>query len=199
MQKMPQSKAVNIKNAKNVQISIDTSMGLILAQIWTVQMPTTAGRFVSLVERGFYDGMFFHRVVKDGLLQTGCPHSVESLKNPAPTNPAHKLVGTGKAPEGYIPDEFLEDAKNSNLRGTLAFANEGRVDTGSCQFFINLADNTYLDWFDPKNSNKNPVFGKIIDGMDVAEKIGTVKTTGRLLGDRPIDPVIINAIRVIAS
>jgi peptidylprolyl isomerase len=102
-------------------------------------------------------------VIAGFMIQTGCPH------------------GTGTGGPGYtIKDEFVKG--HSNVRGTIAMANTGQPNTGGSQFFINLVDNTYLDWDNTSTPYKHPVFGRVIEGMDVVDAIGKAPT-GR--NDRP--------------
>jgi cyclophilin family peptidyl-prolyl cis-trans isomerase len=117
------------------------------------------------------------------MIQFGCPHSKD---------PKSALAGTGGPPHGTIADEHPADAKLSNEPGTLAMANTGRPNSGGSQFFINLVHNAYLDWFTP-GASKHPVFGKVIEGMDVVRKIEATPTDGR---DRPTTPVKVNAITI---
>ena len=155
----------------------ETSLGTFEVELFTDLMPITAGNFVKLAESGFYDGLHFHRVIKDFMCQFGCPHS---------RDPQSERAGTGNAPHGCIQDEHPENAKLSNEPGTLSMANTGRPNSGSCQFFINTVHNSYLDWFTPGNS-RHPVFGKVTKGMDVVKKIEAVKTSPG--NNRPLTPV----------
>jgi cyclophilin family peptidyl-prolyl cis-trans isomerase len=115
-------------------------------------------------------------VIDGFMIQFGCPHS---------RDPNSPRAGTGNGPNGCIDDEHPDNAKLTNEPGTLSMANTGRPNSGSCQFFINTANNAYLDWFSPGPS-KHPVFGKIVGGMDVVKAIGTTQTGA---GDRPVTPV----------
>ena len=160
----------------NPVATFETSLGNFTAEIFLDQMPITAGNFLKLVKSGFYDGLHFHRVIDKFMVQFGCPHSKD------PNSPR---AGTGDGPDGPVADEHPADAKISNVRGPLSMANTGRPNSGSCQFFINVADNPYLDWFSPGPS-KHPVFGKVIEGMDVVDKISTTPRDQR---DRPKTPV----------
>lgn len=145
-----------------VKALLETNMGNIEIELFEKEMPVTAGNFRKLVEKGFYDGVIFHRVIKDFMIQGGDP------------------TGTGMGGPGYsIKDEFSKN--NRNDRGTISMANAG-PNTGGSQFFINLVNNNYLD-------RKHPVFGKIVKGMDVVDKIGSSKTDA---GDRPVNKVVIN-------
>jgi cyclophilin family peptidyl-prolyl cis-trans isomerase len=160
----------------NPTATCETSLGTFKIELFTDKMPNTAGNFVKLAKSGFYDGLHFHRVIKDFMVQFGCPHSKD---------PMSPRAGTGDAPGGTIKDEHPADAKLSNEPGTLSMANTGAPNSGSCQFFINTVHNKYLDWFTPGPS-KHPVFGKVIEGMDVVKKIETTAVDG---GDRPKTPV----------
>jgi len=126
-------------------------------------MPITTGNFETLVKSGYYDGVIFHRVMDGFMIQGGDP------------------TGTGRGGPGYmIPDEFT--STNRNNRGTVAMANSGPNTAGS-QFFINLVNNNYLD-------TKHPVFGTVVEGMDVVDAIGKVETSGKPY-NRPLQNVTI--------
>src|SRR6478672_9882659 len=141
----------------NPTATFDTSLGSFTAEIYLDKMPVTAGNFIKLAKEGFYDGLHFHRVINNFMIQFGCPHSRDA-------NSAR--AGTGNSPHGTIKDEFPENAKLSNEPGTLSMANTGSPNSGSCQFFINTVHNSFLDFFTPGPS-KHPVFGKVIEGMEV--------------------------------
>ena len=154
----------------NPQVKLETNKGDITIELYEDLMPVTAGNFKKLVGEGFYGGIVFHRVIKNFMIQGGDPK------------------GDGTGGPGYtIKDEFVEDAKLSNLRGTLSMANAG-PNSGGSQFFINLVDNTYLDWNKPPMQSKHPVFGKVVEGMDVIDAIGNVDVDGF---DKPLDAVMI--------
>ena len=130
-------------------------------------MPITTGNFEKLVKLGFYDGILFHRVIDGFMIQGGDP------------------TGTGAGGPGYtIKDEFTDH--NRNDRGTIAMANAG-PNTGGSQFFVNLVNNNFLD-------NKHPVFGKVIEGMNVVDALAKVSTDGN---DRPLTDVKILKAHVI--
>lgn len=142
------------------KVLLQTSEGDIVIQLYK-EMPVTAGNFKSLVEKGFYDGVIFHRVIEGFMIQGGDP------------------TGTGRGGPGYaIRDEFTRTNLDRNLRGTIAMANAG-PNTGGSQFFINLADNSHLN-------GRHPVFGKVVEGMDVVDKIARVETDS---SDRPISEI----------
>ncbi len=145
---------------EGAKVLLETSMGNITIQLYS-DMPITTGNFLSLVEKGFYDGVIFHRIIDGFMIQGGDPE------------------GTGMGGPGYtIEDEFTDN--NRNDRGTIAMANAG-PNTGGSQFFINLVDNNFLD-------DKHPAFGKVIVGMDVVDKISKVETDSN---DRPLEEVVI--------
>ncbi|HZO14557.1 MAG TPA: peptidylprolyl isomerase [Polyangiaceae bacterium] len=160
----------------NPTATFQTSLGNFSVEVYTDKMPITANNFLNLARSGFYDGLHFHRVIKDFMLQFGCPHS---------RDPQSPRCGTGGPPHGNIQDEHPPEHKLSNEAGTLSMANTGRPNSGGSQFFVNTVHNAYLDWFSPGQS-KHPVFGRVIDGMDVVKKIEATPTDG---GDRPKTPV----------
>ena len=150
---------------EGAKVLLETSMGNITIQLYS-DMPITTGNFLSLVEKGFYDGVIFHRIIDGFMIQGGDPE------------------GTGMGGPGYtIEDEFTDN--NRNDRGTIAMANAG-PNTGGSQFFINLVDNNFLD-------SKHPVFGKVVEGMDVVDAIGKAKTGAM---DRPIKEIKIESAKV---
>jgi cyclophilin family peptidyl-prolyl cis-trans isomerase len=162
--------------------TLSTSLGDVKVELFADKMPITTGNFVKLAKSGFYDGQHFHRVIDKFMVQFGCPHSKD---------PSSPRAGTGDSPHGTIPDEHPEGAKISNARGTLSMANKGSQ-SGSCQFFINVVDNPYLDWFTP-GASKHPVFGKVIEGLDVVDQISKAP---RAANDRPKTPIKMNKISI---
>ena len=119
-----------MRRMANPTATFSTSMGDFQVELFTDQMPITAGNFVKLAKSGFYDGLHFHRVIEKFMVQFGCPHSKD------PNSPR---AGTGDSPFGRIADEHLPNAKLTNARGTLSMANAG-PNSGSSQFFINVVD-----------------------------------------------------------
>ena len=160
----------------NPTATCETSLGTFVVELYADKMPITAGNFVRLANDGFYDGLHFHRVINNFMIQFGCPFSKD---------PKSPRAGTGGPPWGRIQDEFPQDAKFSNEPGTLSMANTGAPNSGGSQFFLNTKHNSYLDWFTPGRS-RHPVFGKVTQGMDVVKKIEATPTDGR---DRPVTPV----------
>ena len=161
----------------------ETSLGNFTVELYLDKMPITAQNFIKLAQSGFYDGLHFHRIIDNFMIQFGCPHSRDPRSNRA---------GTGDGPDGTIQDEHPENAKLSNEPGTLSMANTGERNSGSCQFFINTVHNSYLDWFTAGES-KHPVFGRVIEGMDVIKTLEETRTDG---DDRPITPVRMNKITI---
>lgn len=153
--------------AEGTIVLLETNMGEIKIRLRD-DMPVTAGNFEKLAADGFYDGVIFHRIIDGFMIQGGDPS------------------GTGRGGPGYtIKDEFT--GQNRNNRGTISMANAG-PNTGGSQFFINLVDNNRLD-------RMHPVFGEVVDGMDVVDTIGRVKTGP---GDRPAKDVVIVRARVLS-
>src|SRR5512137_1441050 len=153
-------------NTGGVKVRLATSMGDIILQLYE-DTPITSGNFQKLVEKGFYDGVIFHRIIDGFMVQGGDP------------------TGTGCGGPGYaIKDELSR--KNRNDRGTISMANAG-PNTGGSQFFINLVNNNFLD-------SKHPVFGKVIEGMDVVDAMAKVKKGAN---DKPIKEVKIESAKVI--
>jgi len=149
------------------KVLLKTNKGDITIELYS-DMPITAGNFKNLVEKGTYDGVIFHRVIENFMIQGGDPTG----------------TGMGDSSIPTIKDEFIPRSKNN--RGTISMANRG-PNTGSSQFFINLVDNNYLD-------GKHPVFGVVVDGMDVVDAIGTVQTDAN---DRPRDEVKIITAKIV--
>jgi cyclophilin family peptidyl-prolyl cis-trans isomerase len=145
-----------------------TNHGDIVLELFDEDAPETVANFRRLAEKGFYDGLIFHRVIPDFMVQGGCPQ------------------GTGTGGPGYTFKDEINDHKV--VKGALAMANAGPNTNGS-QFFIVTTE--AAPWLDGKHT----VFGEVSDGMDVVEKIGTLPTDPR---DRPtqearIDRLAVNA------
>ncbi len=142
-------------------VLLQTTLGDMRIDLFDDTMPVTAGNFRKLVERGFYNGVIFHRVIPGFMIQGGDP------------------TGTGTGGPGYaIKDEL--PPTNRNSRGTISMANAG-PNTGGSQFFINVVDNHRLD-------PKHPAFGKVVAGMEVADAISRVPRNRQ---DRPSQDVVI--------
>lgn len=146
-------------------VVFETNKGNIKIKLFE-NMPITTENFKKLVSKKFYDNTIFHRVIDGFMIQGGCPY------------------GTGIGGPGYtIKDEFVKGS--SNTRGTISMANAG-PNTGGSQFFINVVDNTYLDWDKPPSQSKHPAFGIVVEGMDVVDNISKCKTNNL---DKPLEDI----------
>lgn len=159
---------------QTTEVVLHTNKGDITLEIFTGQMPVTTTNFLKLAKAGFYDGVKFHRVIDGFMIQGGDPLTKDDTQ----------VARWGTGGPGYtIKDEFAQGL--SNVRGTIAMANAG-PNTGGSQFFINTADNLFLD-------GKHPVFGRVIAGAEVVNAISKTKT-GQ--ADRPVEAVVINSVEV---
>jgi len=153
----------------------ETSLGSFEAELYAKECPETVWNFINLAEGrqqtsregNFYDGLVFHRVIEGFVIQGGCPQ------------------GTGTGGPGYnFKDEFVSSLRHDS-EGIFSMANAGPGTNGS-QFFITLAPTPHLD-------NRHSVFGKVIKGLDIVRKIGSVKTGP---GDSPLELVTINSVKI---
>ena len=152
------------------KIRFTTNKGVFVAQMFEEKAPQTTKNFIELTEKGFYDGIIFHRVIDGFMIQGGDP------------------TGTGRGGPGYrIKDEFGEGLVHDS-EGILSMANAG-PNTGGSQFFITLAPTPWLN-------GHHAVFGKIVKGMDVVREIGSVATNFQ---DRPLDPVVMEKVEVLTE
>jgi cyclophilin family peptidyl-prolyl cis-trans isomerase len=147
------------------QATMSTSEGDLVIELFDDDAPKTVKNFKDLAAKGFYDGLIFHRVIKDFMIQGGCPQ------------------GTGTGGPGYTFEDEFNDHKI--VRGALAMANAGPNTNGS-QFFIVTAD--ACPWLDGKHT----VFGRVVEGMDVIDKIEATPTGS---GDKPVADVRIDALK----
>ena len=145
---------------------LHTNAGPITVEFHDEDAPKTVENFRKLAGDGFYDGLTFHRVISDFMIQGGCPH------------------GTGTGGPGYtFEDEFNQ---HSNVRGALSMANAGPNTNGSQFFIVTREDATFLD-------GKHTVFGKVTDGMDAVDAIEGTQTDGR---DKPVEPQVIERVEL---
>jgi peptidyl-prolyl cis-trans isomerase B (cyclophilin B) len=171
--------ATNSENkAENPVVVMDTSMGTIKIELYADKAPITVKNFLGYVDDKFYDGTIFHRVI-----------------------PTFMIQGGGMQP-GLKEKRTKEPIKNestnnlSNERGTLAMARTNRPDSATAQFFINVKDNKFLDRAEARDGVGYCVFGKVIEGLDVVDKIKAVET-----GDKgghenvPVNDVVIKSVR----
>ena len=146
---------------------IQTNMGTMKLELFEDKTPITVSNFIKLAESGFYNGLIFHRIIEDFMIQTGCPD------------------GKGTGGPGYkIKDEFTTDLSH-NTKGILSMANAG-PNTGGSQFFITLAPTSWLD-------GHHTVFGKLTEGKDVLTAIGKVKTGYQ---DKPVKDVVMEKVSI---
>jgi peptidyl-prolyl cis-trans isomerase A (cyclophilin A) len=170
------------EKGKEMIAVFETNMGTFKAKLFADKTPKTVENFVGLAEgtkewtdtktgqkvkRAFYDGLIFHRVIPNFMIQGGCP------------------LGTGTGGPGYkFEDEFHPSLKHDKV-GLLSMANAGPGTNGS-QFFVTTAKTPWLD-------NKHTIFGEVIEGMDIVNKIGTTKTGS---GDKPVDTITIKTLKI---
>ena len=151
----------------NPTVTIETNHGTIVAEMFFDVAPKTAGNFIELAKKGYYDGIVFHRVIPDFMIQGGDP------------------TGTGSGGPGYtIDDEFAPGLAHTHS-GIFSMANAG-PNSGGSQFFITLAATPWLD-------GKHAIFGKVTSGLDVVETIGKMQTSP---GDRPVEDVVMQTVTV---
>ena len=165
------------------RVSLHTSQGDIVVELYPDKAPKTVENFLTYAREGFYNGTIFHRVIDDLLIQGGA-YTADLQKKP--THPS-------------IPDESNNGL--SNQRGTIVAA-RGHVPTSATsEFFINLVDNPRLDYVSEANDYTwgYAVFGKVVTGMDVVDKIRAVKThpQGKFTADVPLTPVVIEHVDIL--
>lgn len=154
--------------AKPAKAVVETSMGTFVLRLETVKAPNTAKNFMTLAQKGFYNGLIFHRVIDGFMIQGGDPN------------------GNGTGGPGYtIKDEFSPDLRHDGP-GVLSMANAG-PNTGGSQFFITLKETPWLD-------GRHAVFGRVSEGMDVVQQIGHTRTDA---SDKPVFPVVIRKITIL--
>ncbi|HSL88222.1 MAG TPA: peptidylprolyl isomerase [Ignavibacteriaceae bacterium] len=160
-----------VMNDSTVVAVVKTNMGTIEIELFEKQTPRTVGNFVGLAEKGYYNGVIFHRVIDNFMIQGGDP------------------TGTGRGGESIygakFEDEIVPSLKH-DVPGILSMANAGPNTNGS-QFFITLVATPWLD-------GKHTVFGKIIAGMDVVTAIGKVQTSKP--GDKPLQDVVMESVTI---
>jgi cyclophilin family peptidyl-prolyl cis-trans isomerase len=163
------------------KVLMKTSKGDITIELYPAKAPVTVKNFLSYVKDKYYDGTIFHRVIPNFMIQGG-----------GLTAELHE-----KASQAPIKNEAANGLKN--VRGTIAMARTPDVDSATCQFFINLKDNAFLD-----HTNNTPdgfgycVFGKVVSGMDVVDAIAKVRTgTRRGMGDVPLEPIPILSVEIL--
>ena len=170
LQKVNFGELMNLKGNEKLYAIIQTNMGTIELQLLNKEAPKTVKNFVGLAVQGFYNGLIFHRVIKDYMIQGGDPSG----------------TGNGGATIYGEPfeDEFLISLKH-DLPGTLSMANSG-PNTNKSQFFITVVPTPWLDY-------KHTIFGKVVKGMEVVNAISIVTTNNM---DRPIEDVVMEKVTI---
>jgi cyclophilin family peptidyl-prolyl cis-trans isomerase len=169
--------------AANPQVLMKTSKGDITIELLQDKAPVSVKNFLAYVDSKYYDGLIFHRVIKGFMIQGG-GMTVEMNE---------------KSSNAAIKNEAANGVKND--RGTLAMARSSEINSATCQFFINLVDNAFLNHV-PSDPEKfgYAVFGRVVAGMDVVDAIGAVPTgTKRGHGDVPREPVTILSVTRVAA
>ncbi|MFD2228787.1 peptidylprolyl isomerase [Alkalimarinus sediminis] len=170
--------AENNTAPSDVKVQIETNYGNIIVQLNSEKAPITVKNFLYYVESGFYTKTIFHRVIPGFMIQGGgFTKSMDKLPTQAP---------------------IRNEASNGlhNNRGTIAMARTNNPHSATAQFFINVANNNFLDY--SQQSMGYAVFGKVVEGMDVVDKIEHVKTTKRNMHKNiPVDPVVIKGMSVV--
>ena len=165
----------SVHAAEKPRVAIETSLGRIVVELEPVLAPETVRNFLQYVDEGFYNGTIFHRVIRGFMIQGGGFDKQLARK---PTRPP-------------VRNEARPELKN--LRGTIAMARTQIPDSATSQFFINHADNAFLDY---RGSSPDKigyaVFGRVVEGLDVVDKIANVRTgMKRGMRDVPLEPVVI--------
>jgi cyclophilin family peptidyl-prolyl cis-trans isomerase len=170
--------ALGQETRKNPSVVLDTSLGKIKVELFADKAPITVKNFLQYVDDKFYDGTIFHRVLPDYIIQGG----------------GHERDLKEKTTRGPIKNEASNGL--SNKRGTIAMARDKDADSATAQFYINVKDNLKLDRDPTKNQPGYAVFGQVIDGIDVVDKIRRVETGKRgEHKDVPLEPILVRSIR----
>jgi peptidyl-prolyl cis-trans isomerase A (cyclophilin A) len=154
----------------NRTATFETNQGTFEVELFEDKAPRTTENFIGLAEKGFYDGVIFHRVIEGFMIQGGDP------------------TGTGRGGPGHTIDDEFGPGLAHDSEGVLSMANTG-PDTGGSQFFITLAGTPWLD-------GKHAVFGRVVEGMDIVRTIGEVETGP---GDRPLEEVVMESVQISES
>ncbi|MGA1979968.1 MAG: peptidylprolyl isomerase [Sedimentisphaerales bacterium] len=168
-------------DAKPKKVKLETTMGNIVIELDEKAAPVTVRNFLTYVEEGFYDGTIFHRVIPNFMIQGGGFTQDMAQKKTHPP--------------------IINEANNGlkNNRGTIAMARTNNPDSATSQFFINHKDNPNLNYSGANNPGY-AVFGKVVEGMEVVDKIAAVKTTQKgPYADVPVEPVVIKSAKVISD
>jgi cyclophilin family peptidyl-prolyl cis-trans isomerase len=167
------------KKASNPVVEVKTTMGIFKIELWEDKAPVTVRNFHSYVDEKFYDGTIFHRIIGNFMIQGG------------------GFTADMKQKKTHDPIKNEASAELKNQRGTIAMARTSNINSATSQFFINVVDNNFLNHKD--NTARGfgyAVFGKVVENMDVVDRIKAVKTTTRgRYRDVPESPVVIESVR----
>lgn len=160
--------------AANPRVEITTNLGSFVLELWPQEAPLTVENFLGYVDRGFYDGLVFHRVIPDFMIQAGGYDAAMDYRDPV----------------GPVRNESVGGPRNT--RSTVAMARQRNPDSADSQFFVNVKDNRHLD-----ADGQRPgytVFGQVVTGMDIVDRISFVRTGVRAgMRDVPLEPVVIES------
>jgi peptidyl-prolyl cis-trans isomerase A (cyclophilin A) len=160
--------------AGNPRVEVTTNLGSFVLELWPAEAPLTVENFLAYVDRGFYDGLVFHRVIPDFMIQAG----------------GYDAAMDYREPMGPVRNESVGGPRN--LRSTIAMARQRNPDSADAQFFVNVKDNGHLD-----ADGQRPgytVFGQVVAGMDIVDRISLVRTGVRAgMRDVPLQPVVIES------
>ena len=162
------------------KVELQTTLGSIVIELDEESAPVSSKNFIEYVNDGFFDGLIFHRVIKGFMIQGG---GMDAEMNSKPNR-----------------DPIINEADNGlkNLRGTIAMARTNDPNSATSQFFINHADNDFLNYAGPANPGY-AVFGQTVEGIDVVDAIADVQTTRKeMYDDVPVDPIVIQSAKVVA-
>ncbi len=161
---------------------LKTNQGDIKIELFEKEAPVSVQNFLEYVESGFYAGTIFHRVIDGFMIQ--CGGFTADMERKSPNKPIKNEAGNGLKNDKY----------------TLAMARTSIPDSATSQFFVNTADNGFLNRAQSQDGVGYAVFGKVVEGMDVVDKIGKVKTGNKAgMGDVPHEPVVIESVEVLES
>ncbi len=180
-ERKPQMTAETKKQESNPKVAFETTKGTIIIELYADKAPVTVKNFLRYVEEGFYTGTIFHRVIPGFMIQGG--GFTKDMQQKQPHEP------------------IINEANNGvkNLRGVLSMARTNDPNSATSQFFISVKDNSNLDYAGARNPGY-AAFAKVIEGMDVADKIVSVETT--TIGDKqdvPVEPIVITEAKVVSE
>jgi len=172
-----------MKTEKNVNILMETNYGDIILELYPEKAPKTVDNFLTYIKEKFFDGLIFHRIIPNFMIQGG--GFDQNYQQKEATHPPIKNEATNGL---------------SNKIGTIAMARTNRINSATCQFFINVKDNKFLDHRDEGSGYGYAVFGKVIKGMDIVDKIKEVPTQTNPkthMKDWPVEDVIIKSVTIV--